>query len=73
MADAEVGNRHLNYLRSVLDCTSDPLFVTEAAPDGRPDHRICFVNDAFTRLTGYALGDVAGKPRVPAPPAIIRK
>ncbi len=62
MADAEVENRHLNYLRSVLDCTSDPLFVTEAAPDGRSGHRICFVNDAFTRLTGYTLGDVAGKP-----------
>jgi PAS domain S-box-containing protein len=62
MAPIDPANRHLSYLRSVLDCTNDPLFVTEQGPKDRAGPRICFVNQAFTRLTGYALTEVAGRP-----------
>jgi PAS domain S-box-containing protein len=62
MAHPDSANRRLTYLESVLDCTGDALFVTEYDPNGEAGHRICFVNDAFTRLTGYSFGDVAGMP-----------
>jgi len=46
----------------VLDCTRDALFVTETAPAAGAPQRVCFVNDAFTKLTGYSLADAATKP-----------
>ena len=60
MAHTDSANRRLAYLESVLNCTSDALFVTEDNPNEEASHRICFVNEAFTLLTGYSLDDVAG-------------
>jgi PAS domain S-box-containing protein len=62
MAPFDTVDARLSYLKSILDCTNDALFVTEQDSSKRPAHRICFVNDAFTRLTGYSLGEVADKP-----------
>ena len=50
------------YLQSILDCTPDALFVTEPAGEPGASGRICYVNDAFTKLTGYALADAMGQP-----------
>jgi PAS domain S-box-containing protein len=50
-----------SYLQSILDCTQDPLFVTERSRTGKPEQRIWFINDAFSRLTGWAPADVEGK------------
>lgn len=61
MAPTTPSNAHLSYLKSVLDCTNDALFVTEQDSRGM-GARICFVNDAFSRLTGYSLGDAKGMP-----------
>lgn len=44
-----------------LDATSDPILVTDA------EAHIMFVNAAFSRVTGYAVGEVMGKT-----PAILR-
>ena len=49
-------------LKSILDCTNDALFLTEEDPRNPPAQRICFVNEAFTRLTGYAPEEAAGRP-----------
>lgn len=50
-----------SYLQSILDCTHDALFVTEHSNTSRSEQQIWFVNDAFSRLTGWAPGDVEGK------------
>jgi PAS domain S-box-containing protein len=54
--------KRLAYLQSILDCTQDALFVTEPAPETGASGSICYVNDAFTKLTGYSLADAVGKP-----------
>jgi PAS domain S-box-containing protein len=54
--------KHLAYLQSILDCTQDALFVTEPAREPGTSGRICYVNDAFTRLTGYTLTDAVRQP-----------
>lgn len=49
-------------LRAALSQTNDVVLVTEGDPteaQGAP--RIVFVNEAFTRMTGYAAGEVLGK------------
>lgn len=62
MARRDPGMKRLAYLQSILDCTQDALFVTESAPETGASGRICYVNDAFTKLTGYSLADAVGKP-----------
>lgn len=62
MARPDPRKTRLAYLQSVLDCTRDALFVTEATPGNDATQRICYVNDAFTRLTGYSSADAAGQP-----------
>lgn len=62
MAQPDSINPRLSYLQSILDCTRDALFVTEAVPRSDALQRVCFVNDAFTKLTGYSLTDAAGQP-----------
>jgi PAS domain S-box-containing protein len=54
--------KRLAYLQSILDCTQDALFVTETAPKSGAGGTICYVNDAFTKLTGYSLADAMGRP-----------
>lgn len=47
------------------DFTEDAILITEAEPIEEPGPRIVWCNAAFTRMTGYALEEVAGEtPRI---------
>jgi PAS domain S-box-containing protein len=52
-------------LQSVVVNTNDAVVITEAQPIGEPGPNIIYVNEAFTRITGYSLEEVLGKtPRI---------
>ncbi|MHB8209358.1 PAS domain-containing sensor histidine kinase [Mucilaginibacter sp.] len=56
---------HLRLLESVITNTTDAVLVTEAEPLDEPGPRIIYVNEAFTRMTGYTIDEVMGKtPRI---------
>ncbi len=55
----------LRFLRSIVENANDAILVTEAEPFEEPGPRIVYVNETFTRMTGYTLEDVKGKtPRI---------
>jgi len=55
----------LRFLRSIVENANDAILVTEAEPFDEPGPRIVYVNETFTRMTGYAMEDVVGKtPRI---------
>ncbi len=55
----------LRLLQSVVVNTNDAAIVTEAEPIDSPGPRILYVNEAFTRITGYQPEEVLGKsPRI---------
>ncbi|MES2559309.1 MAG: PAS domain S-box protein [Bacteroidota bacterium] len=55
----------LKLLESVITNTNDAVLITEAEPMAAPGPRIIYVNEAFTRMTGYTLEEVIGKsPRI---------
>lgn len=57
--------RHLKLLESVITNTKDSVMITEAEPFDKPGPRILYVNDAFTKMTGYSSEEVIGKtPRI---------
>ncbi|WP_339611788.1 PAS domain S-box protein, partial [uncultured Planktosalinus sp.] len=45
--------QHSKLLQSVITQTNDAVLITEAEPQDEPGPRIIYVNDAFTRMTGY--------------------
>ncbi len=51
----------LKLLESVITNASDAVMITEAAPIDDPGPRIVYVNDAFTKMTGYSKNEVTGK------------
>src|SRR5690606_32809371 len=53
--------QHLKLLESVITHTSDAVLITEAEPQDKPGPKIVYVNEAFTRMTGYAADEVIGK------------
>lgn len=56
---------HLKLLESVITNTNDAIMITEAEPFDEPGPKIVYVNDAFTKMTGYAKEEVIGKsPRI---------
>jgi PAS domain S-box-containing protein len=56
---------HLKLLESVITNTTDSVLITEAEPFDEPGPRILYVNEAFTRMTGYTADEVIGKtPRI---------
>lgn len=57
---------HLKLLQSVITGTTDAVMITEAqTADGETAPRIVYVNDAFTRMTGYSPDEVIGRsPRI---------
>ena len=59
-AQIRAGSR-LRIPESVLTTANEAVVVTEAAPLDTPGPRILYVNEAFTRMTGYAPEDVIGK------------
>ncbi|MCU0543495.1 MAG: PAS domain S-box protein [Oscillatoriaceae cyanobacterium Prado104] len=55
----------LRLLQSVVVNTNDAVIITEAGPIDEPGPRILYVNEAFTRITGYKPEEVLGKtPRI---------
>lgn len=57
--------QRLKLLTSVITNTNDAVLITEAEPFDYPGPKIIYVNDAFTRMTGYTAEEVLGKtPRI---------
>ena len=57
--------RQSKLLSSVITNTNDAVLITEAEPLDEPGPRIIYVNDAFTKMTGYTAEEVIGKtPRI---------
>ncbi|PQJ74597.1 PAS domain-containing protein [Polaribacter gangjinensis] len=57
--------RHLKLLESVITNTHDAVLITEAEPFDNPGPKIIYVNEAFTKMTGYTAEEVIGKtPRI---------
>lgn len=55
----------VRLLQSVVLNTNDAVIITEAEPIDTPGPRILYVNEAFTRITGYEPEEVLGKtPRI---------
>lgn len=52
---------HLRLLESVLHNASDTILVTEAEPIDAPGPRIVYVNESFTRMTGYTAAEAIGQ------------
>ena len=64
----------VRLLQSVVVNTNDAVLITEAEPIDEPGPRIIYVNEAFTRTTGYTLEEVLGKtPRLLQGPKTNRK
>lgn len=63
--ERERNEKRLRLLESIATAANDAILVTEAHPLDKPGPRIVYVNDAFTRMTGYEAADVIGKtPRI---------
>ena len=57
--------QHLKLLESVITNTHDAILITEAEPFDEPGPKIIYVNEAFTKMTGYKAEEVIGKtPRI---------
>jgi len=57
--------QRLKLLESVIINTTDAVLITEAELFDEPGPRILYVNEAFTKMTGYTAKDVIGKtPRI---------
>lgn len=55
----------LKLLESVITNTNDAVVITEAEPFDTPGPKIVYVNEAFTKMTGYTAEEVIGKtPRI---------
>ncbi|MFY7901055.1 MAG: PAS domain S-box protein, partial [Chitinophagaceae bacterium] len=64
----------LRLFESAIKNTSECILITEAEPIDEPGPKIVFVNDAFTKFTGYKLEEVIGKtPRILQGPKTDRK
>jgi len=51
----------LRLLESVITHTNDAILITEAEFQNEPGPRILYVNEAFTKMTGYSSEEVIGK------------
>ena len=51
----------LRLLESVVVNANDAVLITEAWPFDQPGPRIVYVNEAFTRTTGYTSAEVLGR------------
>lgn len=61
----DVSDKQRIPFRQIVDLANDAVVVTEARPLGTPGPRIVYVNQSFTKLTGYAPEEVIGRtPRI---------
>ena len=66
--------QQLKLLESVITNTNDAILITEAEPFDEPGPKIVYVNEAFSRMTGYSSDEVIGKtPRILQGPKSNRK
>ncbi len=57
--------QQLRLFKSVITNSSDSVLITEAEPIDLPGPRVLYVNEAFTKLTGYTSEEIIGKtPRI---------
>ncbi|WP_139112932.1 PAS domain S-box protein [Mucilaginibacter sp. PPCGB 2223] len=57
--------KHLRLLESVITNTTDAVLITEVSPLDEPGPGIIYVNNAFTRMTGYTSEEILEKtPRI---------
>jgi PAS domain S-box-containing protein len=57
--------KELEKLSSVFSKINDAVLITESEPFDEPGPKIVYVNEAFTRMTGYTADEVIGKtPRI---------
>jgi PAS domain S-box-containing protein len=57
--------RQRRLLESVITHTNDAILITEAEPLDEPGPKIIYVNEAFTKMTGYTAEEVIGQtPRI---------
>lgn len=55
----------LKLFKSVITNTTDAVLITEAEPLEMPGPRILYVNESFTKMTGYTKDEIIGKtPRI---------
>lgn len=57
----DVSDRQRIPFRQIVDMANDAVVVTDAEPLTSPGPRIVYVNQAFTRLTGYSEAEVLGR------------
>ncbi|MBA4053872.1 MAG: hypothetical protein C0490_04095 [Marivirga sp.] len=63
-AKRKIGN-HLRLLESVITNTNDSVLITESGALDQTGPKIVYVNNAFTKMTGYESAEVIGKtPRI---------
>ncbi len=53
--------QRLNLLESVLANATDSVMILESVKSGSSGAKIIYINEAFTRMSGYTLEDVTGK------------
>jgi len=51
----------LKLLETVITNTNDAVVIKEANPSSKLGRKIIYVNDAFTRMTGYSQSEIEGK------------
>ncbi|MGC9526266.1 MAG: PAS domain-containing protein [Limnospira sp.] len=61
ITDRKRTEERLRLLESAVSRTSDAIAIIECHPRHPADFRIVYVNDAFTRLTGYRPEDIIGE------------
>ena len=61
ITDRKKTEERLRLLESVVVNANDSVIITEAEPINIPGPRIIYVNEAFTRMTGYSKDEVIGK------------
>jgi PAS domain S-box-containing protein len=65
ITERKQAEERLRLLESVVVNSNDAVLITEAEPIHRSGPRIVYVNEAFTRMTGYRSEEVIGKtPRI---------
>ena len=65
ITDRKSSDDRLRLLAAALENANDVVLITEAEPVGLPGPRVIYVNDAFTRMTGYSPEEILGRtPRI---------
>tara|TARA_R100001369_G_scaffold81955_2_gene113369 strand:- start:19912 stop:24861 length:4950 start_codon:yes stop_codon:yes gene_type:complete len=65
ITERKLEEHRLKLLESVITNTNDAVLITEAEPQDEPGPKIIYVNEAFTKMTGYEADEVIGKtPRI---------